>query len=424
MIEPGVTLTLEVEKATAGGRMLARHHGQVVLVWGAIPGERVEARVERTGKGVVYAETVGVSSPSADRRSPTADWRCGGSVFAHIEYARQLRLKSEIIQDAFGRIGRIASLDAPTVAGSPEDGYRMRARLHVEAGRLGFYREGSHELCDAVATRQLLPSTNAWIAQAEAALRRERLHDVAAIEIAENIAGDERACHVELRRGADAARYAVLSDGLVGLSASHVDDGRTTVVSGVPSIHDELQVGEDSRARTLRLRRHVRAFFQGNRFLIGPLVREVIANIPAEPIVDLYAGGGLLGLALAVTGVPHVTLVEEDPVSGADLESNAAPFARQVQVERRSVESYLKTSRARTTTVLLDPPRTGVSKDALAGLVRARPNRIVYVSCDVPTLARDARGLLDAGYRLGRVAALDLFPNTAHVETVAVFDRA
>jgi 23S rRNA (uracil1939-C5)-methyltransferase len=153
-------------------------------------------------------------------------------------------------------------------------------------------------------------------------------------------------------------------------------------------------------------------------------VREVIANVPAEPIVDLYAGGGLLGLALAVIGVPHVTLVEEDPVSGADLESNAAPFARQVQVERRSVESYLKTSRARTTTVLLDPPRTGVSKDALAGLVRARPNRIVYVSCDVPTLARDARGLLDAGYRLGRVAALDLFPNTAHVETVAVFDRA
>jgi tRNA/tmRNA/rRNA uracil-C5-methylase (TrmA/RlmC/RlmD family) len=118
-----------------------------------------------------------------------------------------------------------------------------------------------------------------------------------------------------------------------------------------------------------------------------------------------------------------VTLVEGDPVSGADLDVNAAAFPGQVSVERRSVESYMATNRAQVATVLVDPPRTGMSREALGGVIRAKPQRVVYVSCDVPTLARDARGLVDAGYQLERIAALDLFPNTAHVESVAVFDR-
>src|SRR5262245_40922059 len=208
MIDAGATLTLDVEKATAGGRMLARHQGQVVLVWGAIPGERVDARVERTGKGVAYAETIAVRTPSPDRRMETIDWRCGGNVLAHVEYARQLRLKGEIVQDAFARIGRIPLAQPPLVTGSREDGYRMRARLHASNGRLGVYREGSHDLCSAVGTRQLLPSTNEWIERAEALIEREARAELIAVEIAENIAGDERACHLELREGADASRYA------------------------------------------------------------------------------------------------------------------------------------------------------------------------------------------------------------------------
>ena len=91
MIEPGSVLALDVEKPAAGGRMLARHQGQVVLVWGAIPGERVAARIERTGKGLAYAETVDVITASPDRRAIAADWRCGGNVLAHVRYARQLQ---------------------------------------------------------------------------------------------------------------------------------------------------------------------------------------------------------------------------------------------------------------------------------------------------------------------------------------------
>ena len=425
MIEPGSIVTLDVEKPAAGGRMLARHHGQVILVWGAIPGERVAARVERTAKGLAYAETVEVVSPSPDRRPLAGDWRCGGNVYAHVAYPRQLHLKGQIIQDAFGRIGRVPLPSVPEVVGSPEAGYRMRARLHAQHGRLGFYREGTHELCDAGPTAQFLPATGAWIAAAEETLRRRRLTGLADLELAENIAGDQRACHLELLAGADAAPFAELADGLVGLSAQSADRPAVERLAGTPVVTDHLNVGGEGQA-LLRLHRDVRAFFQGNRFLLERLVRHVLTLVPPGPVVDLYAGVGLFGLSLAAAGADAVTLVEGDPVSAADLEENAEPFGDRVSVERRSVETYLtglhNESRP-ALTFIVDPPRTGMTKLALAGILRAKPPRIVYVSCDVATLARDTRTLLDAGYGLGHLTGIDLFPNTAHVESVALFTR-
>src|SRR6187431_425647 len=168
-------LTLDIEKAAAGGRMLARHDGQVVLVAGAIPGERVVARLERKERGVAFADVAEVLQPSADRRTVAGDSRCGGNVFAHIEYARQLTLKGEIIQDAFRRIGRIPLAKAPSVVGSPERGYRMRARLHVSGGRVGFFLEGTHQVCDVASTGQLLPETAEWVAGLNRALTQDQM---------------------------------------------------------------------------------------------------------------------------------------------------------------------------------------------------------------------------------------------------------
>jgi 23S rRNA (uracil1939-C5)-methyltransferase len=422
MIQTGSILTLDIEKPAAGGRMLARHHGQVVLVWGAIPGERVTARVERTTKSVAFATTIDVLSPSSDRRTNAADPRCGGNVFAHIAYERQRRLKGEIIRDAFVRIGRVPLERDPDVIASPERGYRMRARLHAVNGRLGFYREESHDLCDAVQTGQLLDAAGEWIAAAGEIIRAAGPAGVAAVEMTENTAGDERACHVDLRVGVNAADYSALAAGLVGLTAQTADSPFVTTLAGTPHVTDVIQVRD--AMPELRLRRHVRAFFQGNRFLLGSLVRHVIALVPVGPVVDLYAGGGLFGLALAATGVDGVTLVEGDPVSGADLQMNAEPFRDRTRVERSSVEEFLARHRSTSVeTVILDPPRTGLSRDAVAGILALEPARLVYVSCDVATLARDTRILLDGGYTLGPLTALDLFPNTAHVETVTVFTR-
>ena len=428
MVETGRLLVVEIEKPAAGGRMLARHVGQVVLVWGTIPGERVRALVERTGKGVLYADTVEVLAASPDRRDPGSDWRCGGDVFAHVAYPRQLALKGEIIQDAFGRIGRVPLPAPPDVIGSPEQGYRMRARLHARDGRIGFFREGTHEICSAAATRQLSAATNAWIAAAQGCLQGER--GLAGIEIAENVAGDQRAVHLELHDHADPGAFARLASvgSLSGLSAQRADSAAIEQLAGQRFVTDMVRLSSDAQAfpgpegPALRLRRDVRAFFQGNRFLLERLVRYIASLVPAGPVVDLYAGVGLFGLAIAATGGERITVVEGDPVSGTDLQANAEPFAARVRVERRSVESYLRSmTPPAQAPFIVDPPRTGMSKDALAGVLHHRPARIVYVSCDVATLARDTRALLDAGYELKGVTGMDLFPNTAHVETIAAF---
>src|SRR5688572_22303513 len=150
----GERYRLTIERPAAGGRMIARHEGAIVFVSGAIPGEVVEAEVEKVQRGTVWATARQIVEPSPDRVE-APEGACGGSVFAHIAYDRQRQIKSAIIEDAFRRIGRIP-LDSPTdVVGSPIDGYRMRARLHVANGRIGFFREGMHSLCDAAPTRQL-----------------------------------------------------------------------------------------------------------------------------------------------------------------------------------------------------------------------------------------------------------------------------
>jgi 23S rRNA (uracil1939-C5)-methyltransferase len=423
-MHPGAVIELDIDKAAAGGRMLGRYNGQVVLVWGGIPGERVRARVERAARGVAYAETIDVIHASADRRSSPLDWRCGGSVLSHIEYPRQQQLKGEIIQDAFRRIARIPLSHPPSVTGSPEAGYRMRARLHARNGRLGFYREGTHELCDAAATAQLLPSTNDWIEFAHAVVARDRLTGIAGLELAENVDGSQRACHLELHAGVESGPFAALAEGLAGLSAQRIDRQDVDILAGDPAVTDVLSIREADPAVTLTLRRDVRAFFQGNRFLLTTLVRHVLDLLVPGQVVDLYAGVGLFGLAAAAAGAEGVTLIEGDPIGGADLEANARHHAG-ARVKRRSVETYLQSVNrtARRATFIVDPPRTGVSKEAIAGLLGVGPARIVYVSCDVATLARDARVLLDAGYALGPLTAFDLFPNTAHVETVALFAR-
>jgi len=402
--------------------MLARHNGQVVLVWGAIPGERVRARVERAGKGLLYADTVEVLTASSDRREVIADWRCGGNVLAHISYPRQLRLKSDIIRDAFARIARMPLTDAPDVIGSPEQGYRMRARLHVRGTRIGFMREGSHELCEVGPTAQMLPETVAWIDSAQECLQRDRLTGLASIEIAENIPGSERACHLELEPGTNAAPFTALARDAVGVSAQVLDRRTVEQLSGSPSVSDVLLAKPDDESSGLRLQRDARAFFQGNRFLLERLVRHVATLVPDGPIVDLYAGVGLFGLSLAAAGAGDVIVVEGDPISGRDLDENARPFAERVRVEHSSVEDFVRRrSPDHDATFIVDPPRTGISKDALGGMLRLMPKRIVYVSCDVATLARDSRALVNAGYSLGELSGIDLFPNTAHVETVCTF---
>ena len=426
MLTEGDVIQVAVDKPAAGGRMIARHDGRVVLVLGAIPGERVDVRVERVEKRLAFASVVRVEEGSADRREPDGDVRCGGCLYAHIDYARQLALKSDVIGDGFARIGRMA-LDRPVeVAASPELGHRMRARLHVAAGRAGYYLEGTHEICDPRLTGQLLPATLAAIDELLRLLHDARLTPVS-IEVAENVAADERAFQIEMAPGVRLTMDPTALESSEHYNGFILRTGAGELVSaGTPIVSDPLTALTGDAAIAGRLARRPGSFFQANRFLVSQLVKAVADAVPveSESVLDLYAGVGLFSVSLAARGRAEVTAVEGDASSAADLRTNAGPFSATLRTVVRSVEDFLSSNRRQYSTVVVDPPRTGVSSVALAAIVERRARRIVYVSCDPPTLARDARRLLDTGYRLQSLRGFDLFPNTPHVEVVGVFDLA
>jgi len=420
-------MELYVERPAAGGRMIARHDGLVVFVAGAVPGERVRVRVERRSRHLVWANVIDVIDPSPDRRHVTGDASCGGMTFAHIDYHRQLALKAEILVDAFRRIGHLALPDPVTVHSSEERGYRLRARFHVAGERAVFFREGTHEPCDPASTGQLSEQALDALGRGMQLLS-PRLGDVAAVVLTENVRATERALHFEARDGArldDLAGTLELPEGVTGMTTRA--RGRAVTLAGsavVTDTADALFGGTPPIAADVSWARHASSFFQGNRFLTGELVRRVLAESVGERVVDLYAGVGLFAVALAARGA-EVVAVEGDRSSAADLAANARPWQGRLRVLRRAVEQVVVPGPdPAPDVVVLDPPRSGMSAEALAGLVSWNAPRLVYVSCDPATLARDAARLVAGGYHLTAIEAFDLFPGTPHVETLAAFDQS
>ncbi len=264
------------------------------------------------------------------------------------------------------------------------------------------------------------------LAAVSAALKEAGIIDGRALELSENRAATERALYLEVSsmgRGEISLETLLNLSGVTGVGVARA--GVPIAASGSPIVTDELVLSSATgQTESVRLRRHVTGFFQGNRFLLQVLVERVLAQVPEGPMADLYAGAGLFGLAHASLGRGDVIAVEGDPNSIEDLQANAAPYPHSVRVEARSVEEALRHRRTvdgRTT--IVDPPRTGLSREAVAALATARPPRIVYVSCDVATLARDAAALAAAGYDLLSAEVFDLFPGTAHIETMMVMTR-
>jgi 23S rRNA (uracil1939-C5)-methyltransferase len=174
----------------------------------------------------------------------------------------------------------------------------------------------------------------------------------------------------------------------------------------------------------ITLTRHVQSFFQGNRYLLEQLVSRVLERVPSGPILDLYSGVGLFAVSLAARGSSSVVAIEGDRSSSRDLETNAAGYQGAIRVHPTSVEAYLRQGQIeRPATLVLDPPRTGISSEAASGVLGLKVPRVVYVSCDLATLARDVKRFTDVGYSLEHIEAFDLFPNTAHVETLVVLTQ-
>ena len=313
-------IIVAIDKPAAGGRMIARHEGQVIFVAGAIPGERVKVRIDRVSKHLAFGDTIDVLERSTDRRCVETDWACGGSFYAHISYERQLRLKAEVVADAFARIAKMPLDREVAVMASQEAGYRMRARLHVEDGKLGFFREGTHTLCDAGQTRQLLPATVDALQRLQPMIARTH---VTSCELSENIEATERAMLLELAPDATPPHVDPV-DGITGLLFIDHQQGHITVAYGSPYVSDGIAVGSSSAMLT----HHVQSFFQGNRYLLPELVARVLAQVPDGVVIDLYAGVGLFAVSLAASGHTRIVAVEGDRSSARDWNRTPRHLAR------------------------------------------------------------------------------------------------
>jgi 23S rRNA (uracil1939-C5)-methyltransferase len=235
------------------------------------------------------------------------------------------------------------------------------------------------------------------------------------IELSENIGATERVVHLDTAQPLD-ARVAEKALSIEGLTRG-------------PFVTDVLAIGETR----LSLRRHVLAFFQGNRYLLRDLVAHVTERIPiGTTLLDLYAGTGIFSVAAGVVRGAWVVAVEGDRCAAEDLHANGAASGAQITTVKGAVEG-IATGDAKSIqrhygqrlleTIVVDPPRTGMTKEALDATLGLKPARLIYVSCDVATLARDTRRIVDAGYAIDRADAFDMFPNTPHVETVVVLSR-
>lgn len=423
-LRPGERLEVTVERAVYRGQGLARHHGQVVFVPRGLPGDHLRVRVQSVTRGYATAEIVDVLGPGSGRveaRCPHfAD--CGGCAYQHADPATQAALKEAVLLDALRRAGVPWERPIP-VRPSPADGWRARASLHVEhAGarvRLGFHREGSHQVVDIERCLQLSAPMMAAARGLRAGLeaRPAIARGVKDVDLAESFDGGRLVASLETDFDAKQAGAAVvLADAAPGLTGFGVVAGegrrrRFLLLRGDPRV--------EATVLGVALRAHVQSFFQANRFLAEALVQEVLDRTPpGGSVLDLYAGVGLFALPLG-RRADEVRGLEQGPSAVEDARANGeAAGLTHVRVHQGDVREMVGFPPRRDERIVLDPPRTGAGAEVVRLIAGRRPASIVYVSCDPPTLGRDLKGFAAEGYVPDSIAAFDLFPDTFHMETV------
>jgi 23S rRNA (uracil1939-C5)-methyltransferase len=351
-----------------------------------LPGERARVKVDEG----VRADLIEVLEPAAARVVPPCPLfgRCGGCHYQHAPYEFQLARKTEILREQLRRVGKIEyEGEIATVTGEPL-GYRNRIQLHVENGQIGYIAARSHDLVPVTGD---CPIASPRLNQALAAVR-ERIHDPRWPKFAKSI---------ELFSNEREVQINVLD------TEKPVAKRFFEWMESMAAIEYPTSLG--------MFRVSPRSFFQVNRFLVEKLVESAIGDSQGASALDLYAGAGLFAIPLA-RRFGEVTAVEAGSAAVRDLEFNAERAGVKVSIEQQRVEDYVARLESAPELVLADPPRAGLGKTVTAQLARLAPQRIVIVSCDPATLARDLAAL--SKYRIEKMTLVDLFPQTYHLETV------
>jgi 23S rRNA (uracil1939-C5)-methyltransferase len=429
-------LTLEIESLAYGGRGVARRNGFVVFVAGGLPGDRVRAEVTKAKRHFAEAETTELLQPSPDRvpdRCRHEGEPCPGAPWQGLDYERQLETKREQVDDALTRIGDLEGYELEGIEPAA-DRWRYRNKLEYSFGErdgqplLGFHARGRWD--------RVVGVQDCLLASEASNEARNRIRDWA--RSAGLAAYDRRSRQGVLRNLVvrEGRRTGELQSRLVTSPAEiprpPVD--LHTVIEG-PSGGTEGPTGTLGRETLseelagLRLRISPFAFFQTNTEMAERLyavARDYAGLDGNQRVFDLYCGIGTMGLAMArqageVWGLEIVAEAVED--AAANAEANGIANVRFVAANARTGIRPLLEEAGRPDVVLVDPPRAGLSQKVVRRLIECEAQRIVYVSCNPTTLAPNAAQLAGAGYRLRRVRPVDMFPQTPHIECVALLER-
>jgi 23S rRNA (uracil1939-C5)-methyltransferase len=419
---------LRVTGLASGGDGVGRlSDGRVVFVEGGVPGDHVELVDFVARKKMARARVGRVIEASPDRVQPRCSHfgSCGGCLWQHVRYETQLDEKRRIVRDALERIGGLVLEQELEIIGSPDPyGYRARARLVESNGRVGYRMRGSHAIAGIDECPILVPAAQEGL-----------------IQLTQNVGSAAHRADAEEPKTSTRKRRArvewIVSAGTTG-PATIYEAGHKAGHKTGPKGRGKGGRSTERRSVTLevlgeRLRASSESFIQGNALLWDALAEEVRSQCTArrgestpERFIELYAGIGFLTLPLARRGLSGVA-IESNRSALADLGANlsSSGLEKQVEVIRGRVEARGDLAKlfATAEVLLTDPPRVGLDAKVRDAIASSGPARLVYVSCDPATLARDLRVFAEAGYALKSVRALDLFPQTPHVEVVARLER-
>jgi 23S rRNA (uracil1939-C5)-methyltransferase len=405
---------IEITAMTFGPFGVGRHDGKAVMVPGAVAGDRLDVEIVSERRDYAVAKIREIVSASAERRVAPCPYlpRCGGCDWQHIDYTAQVRFKGEVVARELGHALNIEIDPVGLVEPAPREfGYRSRIRLRVGAkGVLGFYEAGSNTIVEV---------DSCMVAEAGIRmplhLARSLGKRVEEIEVVRDGACEVQVAHLkkppieeDLRRARNVLEADSEIAGIVLRAGTH----RATV--GETAISIELEPG-------LSIDVDADLFSQVNRAQNQKLVASVteMAGVhESSPVLDLFCGAGNFSLPASRRGA-RVTGVDDEAGAIAAAQRNAARLnfrdAQFIAMKASATADFLHRARYRPEVVILDPPRTG-ALDLMEPIVKLRAPAVIYVSCDVTTLARDLRVLAGAGYKINRVRGFDFFPNTHHVE--------
>ncbi len=405
------SLKLKIDRPAYGNISIGRHNGKIVMVKGAaLPGEIVETVILKEKKDYLTAAVRTILEPSPDRIEPECNHfgTCGGCHFQHMPYNLQVKLKEEILADCLTRLSKIDIDLSPSIINNNPWNYRLRGQFKISSGSPGFFRENTREMVFIDSCPIMVKEINDSLVKIKTLIKGYDLKEVHLTSGTSNIALLKTTSRARAGRVWNKLASGFLNSGFSGL---FIEKGNTEILKyGRPHITLALE--------KLKYMISPMSFFQSNWELnlsVIEIIKKHLHPLKNMKVLDLYAGAGNFSLPLAEEA--EVTAVEENPFAIHDSMINLkknnisnCEFIRS-SAEKYHPEGYFDI-------VILDPPRPGLTNGVMEKVLLLMPEKIVYISCNPTTFARDLKKL-SLKYNIKSVRMIDFFPQTFHIESLA-----